>query len=47
MMIAFAFGLVLTAVLIATFRRRGGLRTADLGAMGDQWVATHNASRSS
>jgi len=46
LMILFAFGLILTAALIATLRRRTG-HTADLGAMGDNWVATHNASRPS
>ena len=46
-MLALALGLGLTSVLLASIARRRGMRTADLGAMSDHWVASYNASSQS
>ncbi len=44
-MIVLAFGLALTAALLASVRFRGGFRGADLGSMSEHWVAAYNASQ--
>ena len=44
LVLAFGLGLGLTMVLLGSMARRRGSRTADLGAMSDQWVAAYNAS---
>jgi len=36
----------LTTILVITARLRAGTRAADLGSMGDQWIAAHRSSRS-
>ena len=43
-MLVLALGLGLTLVLLGSMARWRGSRTADLGAMSDQWIASYNTS---
>jgi hypothetical protein len=45
-MLILALSVTLTTVLIVVTRLRSGSRPADLGSMGDGWVAAHQSSRS-
>jgi hypothetical protein len=44
-MLILGLSVTLTMVLLVTARVRSNSRTADLGFMGDQWVAANQASR--
>jgi len=44
-MLILGLSVTLTMVLVVAARLRGNSRTADLGSMGDQWVAANQASR--
>lgn len=43
-MIVVALGFVFTAALVVKLGYSEGLKSADLGSVSDQWMATHRAS---
>ena len=45
-MLILALSVTLTTIMIVAARLRSGRRTADLGSMGDGWLAANQTSRS-